>query len=121
MGSARKAVYESPTTNTATTSTNATAPSQWMDVTNFEGPISAWIVYTGASLNGTAKLQWSNDQTTAIDVTSSSQALAAGGGTLGWLLVPQGFNFLRILVTVADTNTVTINRASTNIVAKKAG
>lgn len=69
------------------------------------------LVYTGSSLAGSAKLQYSMDGTTYRDLPNSGQTavhtLVAAGSNHMWELVNVGFPYLRLAVTTTDADTAT--------------
>lgn len=59
---------------------------------------SAQVSFTGAALNGSFKLQASNDNSNWVDVSSSSQAVTAltGSSSVLWNIDAAYYNYVRI-------------------------
>ena len=95
---------------TAEAVTNTTVNSQAIDVSSMAG-FTLEIVYTGATLNGEAKLQYSMDNSTYRDLPDSgvtaAHTLGASGGNHLWQVPDVYFPYVRLAVTTANANTAT--------------
>lgn len=75
----------------------------------------AQIVFTGTGLNGTFKLQASNDNLNWSDIANTSQAVTALTGTSSalWNIDAAYYNYVRISWTNSSgTGTVTVSKMS---------
>jgi hypothetical protein len=77
---------------------------------------SVHAVWTGASANGTAVLQVSNDQVTWADYDGSETTIS-GPGNQFWDHLQTGAKYIRLSITSADTNNIVV---TANIHAKGA-
>jgi hypothetical protein len=69
------------------------------------------LVYTGSSLAGSAKLQYSMDNSTFVDLPNSgataTHTLGAAGGTHTWYVVDAYYPYVRAALISSDADVVT--------------
>jgi hypothetical protein len=95
---------------TAEVVSNESTTSQAISLQHMLG-ITIELVYTGATLDGEAKLEYSMDNVTYRDLPDSGDTakhtLAASGGSNLWQIKDAYYPWIRLSVTTNDTNAAT--------------